>query len=91
VDPDLLYTKSGDPGEQTAHCHLTESEGIDAVTVESGGETVATDDSPPFEFTVREDELATVTGQKQFQVVLRDENGEMIRRYTRTLGLVSES
>lgn len=90
VDPDLLCTKSGPSGEESVHCHLTESEGIVTVTVESGGETIHTDDSPPFEFTVRADELASVTDQKQFQVVLRDEDGEMIRRYTRTLGMVSE-
>ncbi|WP_115865503.1 hypothetical protein [Halorussus litoreus] len=90
VNPDLLCTKSGEAGEQSVHCHLTESDSIASVTVESGGKTIHTDDSPPFEFTVREDELTAVTDQKQFQVVLRDEDGNMIRRYTRTLGMVSD-
>ncbi|WP_458205704.1 hypothetical protein [Haladaptatus sp. NG-SE-30] len=90
INPDLLCTKSGDSGQMTIHCHLTESEGIDTVSVESGGKTIRTDESPPFDFTIRENELTEVTGQKQFQVVLRDENGEMIRRYTRTVGMVAE-
>lgn len=90
IDPDLLCTKSGESGEQVVHCHLSESEGVTAVTVESGGETIRRDDTPPFEFTIRERELAEVTGQKQFQVVLRDEDGEMIRRYTRPLGMIPE-
>jgi hypothetical protein len=36
VNPDLLCTKSGPAGEEAVHCHLTESEGIASVTVESG-------------------------------------------------------
>lgn len=90
VNPDLLCTKSGPTDERAVHCHLSESEGVASVAVESGGETVHVDDSPPFEFTVGEDELTAVTDQKQFQVVLRDEDGSTLRRYTRTLGMVSE-
>lgn len=90
VNPDLLCTKSVDSAGTTVHCHLTKSEGIATVTVESGGETIDTDESPPFEFTIHESKLTAVTGQKQFQVVLRNEEGKMIRRYTRTLGIIPE-
>ena len=91
IDPDLLCTKSTHDGTTHVHCHLTESRGIDNVRVESGGEVVTTDEAPPFEFTVSEDDLSTVTGQKQFQVVLRDGDGNGIRRYTRTLTMIEES
>lgn len=90
VNPDLLCTKAVEDGQTTVHCHLSDSEGIAEVTVESGSKTITTDESPPFEFTVHEDELVEVTDQKQFQVVLRDEDGNMIRRYIRTLGMVPE-
>ncbi|MFB6143407.1 MAG: hypothetical protein ABEJ30_08725 [Halorientalis sp.] len=88
INPDLLCTRSAHEGTTHIHCHVTTSEGIDHVEVMSGGETVTVDRDPPFEFTVSEGELTSVAGQRQFQVVLRDENGEMIRRYTRTLRMI---
>ena len=90
VNPDLACTKSTVGGEAVVHCHLTESRGIAAVAVESGGERVLVDDEPPFEFTVREGQLTEVVGQQQFQVVLLDDDGEELRRYTRTLRMVPE-
>lgn len=91
INPDLLCTKStDDAGTVHVHCHLTESEGIDSVAVMSGGEEVRVDSDPPFDFDVHEDELTEVTGQEQFQVVLRDAEGNTIRRYTRTLSMINE-
>lgn len=90
IDPDLLCTKSTVDGQAHIHCHLTKSEGIDRVEVMSGGETVTVDRDPPFDFNINESELQEVTGQKQFQVVLRDENGDTIRRYTRSLSMIEE-
>lgn len=90
VNPDLACTKSTVGGEAVVHCHLTESAGIAAVVVESGGERVLVDEEPPYEFTVREGELTEVVGQQQFQVVLLDEDGNELRRYTRTLGMIRE-
>jgi hypothetical protein len=91
VDPDLLCTKATGGGETTVHCHLTTAAGVDSVAVESGSEQLVVDESPPFEFTVRASELETVVGQKQFQVVLRDENGATVRRYTRTVSMIEEA
>lgn len=88
VNPDLLCTKSTNGTATEIHCHLTTAEGIDTVTVESGGKRVAVDRNPPFEFTIRESDLQEVVGQKQFQVVLRDADGDVIRRYTRTLSMI---
>jgi len=90
INPDLLCTKSTHESETHVHCHLTTSEGIDRVVVESGGERVTVDRDPPFDFDVRTSQLAEVTGVKQFQVVLKDENGDTIRRYTRTLSMIDE-
>lgn len=91
VNPDLACVKAtADDGEITVHCHLSRSEGIDKVRVESGGRTILTDDDPPFEFTVSANALAEVVGQRQFQVVLIDENGQTIRRYTRTLEMIPQ-
>jgi hypothetical protein len=91
IDPDLLCTQSSADGEAEIHCHLTESEGIDHVVVMSGGERIAVDRTPPFDFDVSESQLTTVTDQKQFQVVLKDADGNTIRRYTRTLSSVPEA
>lgn len=90
VNPDLACTKTTTGDEAIVHCHLTESTGIDAVAVESGGERVLVDEEPPYEFTVRERQLVEVVGERQFQVVLLDEDGNELRRYTRTLGMIRE-
>ncbi len=89
VNPDLACVKAtADDGGTVIHCHLTRSEGIDRVQVESGGRTLLTDDEPPFDFTLAANELSEVVGQRQFQVLLLDENGRTIRRYTRTLSMI---
>lgn len=88
VNPDMLCTQSTVDGETIVHCHLSESEGIDHVEVQSGGETVLVDRQPPFQWEMNANQLQEVTGQKQFQVVLRDEDGDMIRRYVRTMSSI---
>lgn len=90
ISPDLLCTKSTTADGTSVHCHLPESEGIDHVVVRSGTTELVVDETPPFEFTVHERELETVTGEKRFTVMLQDENGELIRRYTRRLSMVEE-
>ncbi|MDY6764137.1 MAG: hypothetical protein SV377_00355 [Halobacteria archaeon] len=89
VNPNLLCTKSTSGTETIIHCHLTRSEGIDHITVETSGKQIYVDREPPFDFTIKGSELEEVVGQKQFQVVLRDENGDEIRRYTRTVSMIS--
>lgn len=90
VNPDLLCTQSTVEGETTVHCHLSDSTGIDHVEVRSAGETLVVDRSPPFQWEIAASSLGEVNGQKRFQVVLRDENGDMIRRFNRPLYLVEE-
>ncbi|MFB6354782.1 MAG: hypothetical protein ABEJ92_11940 [Halobacteriales archaeon] len=90
INPDLACVKSTGADGTAVHCHLTEAQGVHSVAVRSGGETVLVDDEPPFEWTVHEDELTTVVGQQQFQVVLQDKDGTTLRRFTRTLGMIPE-
>lgn len=85
VNPQLQCTRSGD----VIHCHLSDARGIDHVVVSSGGETLQTVEEPPFDFDVNVDDLATVDGDRQFTVELRDENGETIRRYIRRADLIA--
>lgn len=89
VDPALLCTAAESPNGTAVHCHLADAGGVDSLVVESGGRRLRTVEEPPFSFTVHESELATVVGREQFQVVLRDESGRTLRRYTRTLSMVS--
>lgn len=84
VNPELLCTRSG----EVIHCHVTEARGIDRVVVSSGGETLTTDDEPPFDFDVTVSELATVDGDRQFTVELLDEDGDVLRRYIRRAELI---
>lgn len=86
VNPVLTCTKSPDQG--TVHCHLTNAEGVDHVVVQSAGQRLAVDRSAPFEFTVETGEMAEIGGQKQFQVLMNDEDGNTLRRYTRTVSMI---
>ena len=52
--------------------------------------TLLVDEDPPFEFTVREDDLNEVVGEKQFTVRLLDDDGTLIRQYTRRLAMIPE-
>lgn len=90
VDPDLLCTKSPTDNGTSVHCHPTETEGIDRIVVRSGDSQLLVDDTPPYEFTINERELETVTGETQFTVVLQEDDGTMIRRYTRRLSMIEE-
>lgn len=90
--PDIAYevscTKSPVEGDTIIHCHLTESQGIDRIVVTNGGETIATDEEPPFEFEVAASELRRVTDSKRIRVTLLDADGNIVRRFTRTLSMI---
>lgn len=88
VSPELLCNSSQTENGTEIRCHLSDSTGVDRVVVESGDSRLVVDSEPPYEFTVHESELEAVTGEKQFTVALEDEDGTMIRRYTRRLSMV---
>ncbi|MBZ6496760.1 hypothetical protein [Natrinema longum] len=87
VNPDLSCTRS----DGIVSCSLSESEGIDSVVVTSGNREIERVEEPPLEFTFREDDLEEVVGQKEFVVELRDEDGETLRRYRRSVSSVPEA
>ena len=84
VNPELQCTSSG----EAIHCHLSDARGIDRVIVSTGGETIRTLEQPPYHFDLTTDELATVNGDKQFTVELKDAEGETLRRYIRRADLI---
>lgn len=84
VDPRLQCTRSDD----TVHCHLSNSRGIDHVRVVSGSAVLVEDDEPPFDFDVKVAAMATVREETQFTVELRDETDGLLRSYRRPLDLI---
>ncbi|WP_396610257.1 hypothetical protein ACH9L7_08310 [Haloferax sp. S1W] len=84
INPQLQCTKSG----ELIHCHVSDSRGIDSVVVSTGGQTLQKIDDPPFDFNVNVNNLEESGGDRQFTVELRDENGEVIRRYIRRAELI---
>ena len=88
VNPELSCVTSPTPTGTNVTCTLSSSEGVGSVDVRSDGASIASVTEPPYVFTIRERDLGTVTGEKQFTVVLRDEDGDLVRRYTRRLALI---
>ncbi|WP_254529708.1 hypothetical protein [Natrinema gelatinilyticum] len=84
VNPYLDCTRS----DETVHCHISDSRGIDRVVVTSGGETLEVIDEPPFDFDVDIGDMRAERGDKQFVVELQDENGDTLRRYNRRAEMI---
>lgn len=85
------YRKRSSMGESDEIiCRVPDKEGIAYVEVENNGSIVLTDRSPPFKFTISVGDLEEVVGTKNFHVVIRDQNGSMIRRYVRSISLIEE-
>ncbi|MBP1987103.1 hypothetical protein [Halolamina salifodinae] len=90
VSPDLLCTKSTTQNGTSVHCHLSETDAVDRIEVRSGDSRLLVDDDPPYEFTVHDENIQTVAGEKRFTVRLQDEDGGMVRRYTRRLAIIDD-
>lgn len=84
VNPQLQCTKAG----EQIHCHLSDARGVDHVQIRSGGELLQEIEEPPFDFNLDVGELETVRDEKQFTVELRNEDGDLIRRYIRRADLI---
>jgi hypothetical protein len=89
IDPDMHCVKSETASGTQVHCHLSEGDGVHRLEVVSGGETIATVEQAPWEFTIPASDLATTMDSERFTVVLQDENGDTVRRYTRTLRMIA--
>ena len=84
VNPDLQCTRAGG----VIHCHLSDARGVDSVAVLSGGEELQVIEEPPFDFDLEEADLATVNGDRQFTVEIRDGDGTVLRRFIRRAELI---
>lgn len=88
INPELSCVLRTVEEERIIRCELSPPEGIHSITVENAGRTIVTDEEPPFAFSFPEAKLEKVVGRKNFQVVLRDQYGEMIRRYVRSVSML---
>jgi hypothetical protein len=79
IGGDLQCDTTGDP----ITCEVVSPEGFDHVTVESGGETVATADSPPYAVSFDRGELRETRTGREFRVQFRDESGDVLREFVR--------
>lgn len=88
VDPDIDCYRGGKEKSPTIFCRVQAMEGIGYIEVENKGKTVLTDRDAPFEFRISESDLEAVVGQKNFHIVLRGKDGQMIRRYVRSASML---
>lgn len=83
--PDVSASLECDVGDEEVYCQLSETDGVDHVVVTSGDRQLEVVEAEPFEFTLATDDLEDVVGQKQFTVELRDEEGQPLQRFVRTV------
>ena len=81
VDPDLDCVDHS----EVVECELSDDTGIAQVVVTSGERELVVLDEPPYEFEIQKDDMVESVGQKRFVVELRDEDGGMLRRYSRSV------
>lgn len=91
VHPELTCTKTTTGEETTIHCRIDRAEAVDRVVVTSGGSQLLVDEDPPYEFTVDASEVETTVGHQQFRVELYDEDGDLLRRYTRRVATIDRA
>jgi len=87
VDPQVTCWRSTKQSTKI-NCEVSNEPAIARVDVNHNGETLLTDDSPPFQFTVDETKLEEVVGQKSFYIIPKDKNGQMLRRYVQQTSLI---
>ncbi|WP_280535532.1 hypothetical protein [Halopenitus sp. POP-27] len=74
-----------DTGSETVSCELENAEGVDHVVIISGGEVLDRSDEPPYAVSASRESLSEGPSGLQFEIELRDENGETLRRFIRTV------
>lgn len=72
-------------GEDVVTCHVEDAEGIDSVEVQSGGETLVTSETPPFEFELQRSEIDETPTGKEFRVIYYDADGDVLNRQIRSV------
>lgn len=81
VTAELVCETDGDP----VTCELETSEGVDHVVLRSGGEEIDRSDEPPYAVSAPRESLSDAPSGKQFEIELRDADGETLRRFIRTV------
>jgi hypothetical protein len=84
-EPDVRGELVCEQGAEEITCHVENPQGIDHVTVESGGEQIARADEPPFNVTFAKDEVGETRTGPEYQVTYRDEDGDRLLRQVRTV------
>lgn len=72
-------------GEELVTCQLTSVEGVDRITVDSGGDEIETVDDPASAFEINRSEIEDVVGQKTFTVRLYDAEGNRVGVFRETV------
>lgn len=80
VDPEVSCWRRSE-STSIIECDVSDEPGIARVDVMSNGEVITSADTPPFRFTVDENQLQEVVGRRSFYVVPKDNNGNMLRRF----------
>jgi hypothetical protein len=71
--------------DEVITCHVENASGIDHVVATSGGDVIATAEEPPYEIEITREQLTETRTGREFRVEYRDENGETLRRFVRTV------
>jgi len=83
--PSVSGTLECDTGGEVITCHVDSPDGIDHVTVETGGEEIARADDPPFNVSFERAELRETRTGREFRVHFRDADGDSLRVLVRTV------
>ena len=88
INPTLTCTRDASSSPVTITCRLDDAAGVGAITVESGETSILERSGGDFAFTLQEDDLVQIVGQRQFQVIVRTAEGNEVRRFTRTASMI---
>jgi hypothetical protein len=72
-------------GEDVVTCHVEDAQGIDSVEVRSGGETLVTAETAPFEFELPRSEINETPTGDEFRVIYYDADGNVLTRQIRSV------
>lgn len=89
INPDVsCYRNPENQSPAVIHCRVEATGEIGYVEVENKGKIIQTDRESPYELSIDVSDLDEVVGQKNFHIVLRTDNGQMIRRYVRSASML---
>ena len=72
-------------GEGVVTCHIEDATGIDSVSFQSGGDTLATAETPPFEVELQRSAIDETPTGKELRVVYYGTDGQILDRQIRSV------